>query len=172
MASSGISLPTAIIVPQPGHLRLSSHKYDIVLAAAARPGTGAEDKWPLYAGIGEIIGRLGKVAFLPHRDADIGTIGERELGQRMQRIISGSVDLVLYYAGIGSLAARIALITACDRNVPVTFFYEHCNQRLYEETVRSLELPQRTERIMFEKEDEALSRLEESLKMFYDDEVH
>lgn len=114
MASSSISLPTTASVPPRSRLRLLSHKYDIVLAAAVR-GTGVEAKLPLYDGIADITGRLGKVAFLPHRDADIKTVGERDLGQRMQRIISGSVDLVLYYAGMGSLAARIALMTACWR---------------------------------------------------------
>ena len=172
MASSSISSRALLVAPPAHDLLLSSHKYDILLAAAARPGTGAEARWPLYDGIAEIVGKLGKEAFLPHRDADIRKIREKELGELMQRIIAKKVDLVLYYAGIGSLAARIALITACDREIPITFFYEHHNHGLYDATVRNLELPERTEQIVFETEAEALAIMEDSLRRFYQGAVH
>ncbi len=159
-----------------------SERYDVVLACAFEPEeigkVSQRGIFNFYDSIGEVIKKIGKRPYLPHKDIDLKWPNEK-IYSIPNSIVIPTSDIVLGYLGINSLAAGIMLGSALTNSIPISYIYSDYED-LQRFKVRIIDLPSGVERvedfgfkrevydlIEFKDRDECFSKLEASLKKFY-----
>ena len=97
--------------------------FDIVLACAFEPEEKGNTKYELYEAIGEVIRKIGKKPYLPHREIDLQWPCEK-IYTIPNKIVIPTSDLVLCYLGISSLAAGIMMGSAINHSIPIIYLFE------------------------------------------------
>lgn len=157
--------------------------YDVVLACAFEPEEIGRDKikkvFSFYDSIGEIVEKIDKRPYLPHKEIDLSWPCEK-IYSIPNSIVIPTSDIVLGYLGINSLAAGIMLGSAQLCEIPITYLYEDYNNldRLKvnitnlstgEESIKDFVFKKEVyDLIEFKNEEECFSKLELSLKKFYE----
>lgn len=140
------------------------NRFDIVLAVAFEPEEKGDIRFVFYDALGERIRRLGKTIYLPHREIDLGWPCEK-IYDIVNEIVIPTSDLVLCYAGLPSTATGIMAGSAIKHRVPVIYFYERGREnnfdsnKLFRADVQDL--------IEFDNDEEALEKIEASVRAFY-----
>lgn len=143
-------------------------KYDVVLACAFEPEEifyshrDLIDVLIFYDNIGEIIQKIGKRPYLPHKEIDLGW-DPSQMFSIPNEIVIPSADLVIGYLGINSTAAGIMIGSAQMFGIPLIYL-DHDNSNLEKDIgFKGLDY----NLIEFSSEDDLLSKLELSLRKFY-----
>lgn len=164
-------------------------RFDVFLACAFEPKEKGPEKFDFYEKIGEVIKKLGKGPYLPHKEIDLNWPNEKIYDIPNEIVIPCS-DIVISYLGLQSITAGIMVENAFEKKIPVSYLYEKevgLDPLKYrsEEFILTKEGVQQIKTkiidpgwrgdiydlIEFENEEKALEKLKLSLEAFYKQKI-
>jgi len=158
--------------------------FDVFLACDFESQNGKQ-RIPFYERIGEIIFGLGKRPFLPHREIDLKE-DPGKLVSIIQGIVIPSSDIVLAYLGGEPMSTGMMMGWASAKGIPLSYLYHENSQALEGLKVGLVSIDTKKRKtktrvvdmgfhrgvevydlIEFGSDNEALIKIESSLKAFY-----
>lgn len=98
-------------------------EFDVVLACAFEPEEKGYAKFELYDRIGNLLRKIGKRPYLPHREIDLQWPCEKVYSIPNSIVIPTS-DVVLCYLGLPSIARGIMVGSAIQNRIPIIYLFE------------------------------------------------
>lgn len=99
-------------------------QFDVFLACAFEECERGQTKFELYDRIGEVVRKIGKRPFLPHREIGLEWSGD-VICPITKGIVIPTSDVVLCYLGLPSSAAGVFLARAVKTKAPFIYLFEN-----------------------------------------------
>lgn len=97
--------------------------FDIFLSCPFESSEKGNTKFAFYDKIGEVVRRIGKRPYLPHREINLQWPCEK-IYTIPNSIVIPTSDVVLCYLGLPSTAAGIMLGSAVNNRIPIIYLFE------------------------------------------------